>query len=82
MFKKVCLAGLVATVFSFAQEETYIRNICDTLSVSATPKVELKLKRVEETVNAKSSSSVEYSVPLVPVLLLYHLLNEYPVLFS
>ena len=49
MFKKVCLAGLVATVFSFAQEETYIRNICDTLSVSATPKVELKLKRVEET---------------------------------
>ena len=49
MFKKVCLAGLVATVFSFAQEETYIRNICDTLSSSATPKVELKLKRVEET---------------------------------
>ncbi len=51
MFKKVCLAGLAAFAFSFAQEETetYIRNICDTLSNSATPKVELKLKRVEET---------------------------------
>lgn len=51
MFKKVCLAGLAAFAFSFAQEETetYIRNICDTLSSSATPKVELKLKRVEET---------------------------------
>ena len=51
MFKKVCLAGLTAFAFSFAQEETetYIRNICDTLSNSATPKVELKLKRVEET---------------------------------
>lgn len=51
MFKKVCLAGLTAFAFSFAQEETetYIRNICDTLSNSATPKVELKLNRVEET---------------------------------
>ena len=51
MFKKVCLAGLAAFAFSFAQEETetYIRNICDTLSNSATPKVELKLNRVEET---------------------------------
>lgn len=67
MFKKVCLAGLVATVFSFAQEETYIRNICDTLSVSATPKVELKLKRVEETVwygsrDLKKTDSVKVNV--------------------
>lgn len=67
MFKKVCLAGLVATVFSFAQEETFIRNICDTLSVSATPKVELKLKRVEETVwygsrDLKKTDSVKVNV--------------------
>ena len=52
MIKKICLIGFIAVAISFAQEETetYIRNICDTLPNSATPKVELKLKRVEETV--------------------------------
>ena len=49
MLKKICLIGLIAAVFSFAQEETYIRNICDTLPTSATPKVELKLTKLVET---------------------------------
>ena len=49
MFKKVCLVGLAAAAFSFAQEETYVRNICDTLPSSPTPKVELKLAYVDET---------------------------------
>jgi hypothetical protein len=49
MLKKICLIGLIAAVFSFAQEETYIRNICDTLPSSATPNVELKMARVVET---------------------------------
>jgi len=49
MFKKVCLAGLAAAAFSFAQDETYVRNICDTLPSSPTPKVELKLAYVDET---------------------------------
>jgi hypothetical protein len=40
---------MVAMAFSFAQEETetYIRNICDTLPSSATPKVELKMAYVD-----------------------------------
>ena len=50
MIKKICLVGLMAAAFSFAQEETFIRNICDSLPSSATPKVGLKLDRVEETI--------------------------------
>lgn len=49
MFRKVCLVGLAAAAFSFAQEERFIRNICDTLPSSPTPKVELKLAYVDET---------------------------------
>ena len=49
MIRKICLVGLMAAAFSFAQEETYIRNICDTLPTSATPKVELKLTKLVET---------------------------------
>lgn len=49
MFKKICLVGLAAAVFSFAQEETFIRNICDSLPASATPKVELRLAYVDVT---------------------------------
>lgn len=45
MFKKVCLVGLAAAAFSFAQEETYVRNICDTLSGT----VNLRMAYVEET---------------------------------
>ena len=69
MIKKICLIGFIAVAIPFAQEETetYIRNICDTLSVSATPKVELKLKRVEETVwygsrDLKKTDSVKVNV--------------------
>lgn len=68
MFKKICLIGLIAAAFSFAQEEgeTYIRNICDTLPKSATPRVELKMTRVDVTqwygskdLSKKDSSSVK-----------------------
>ncbi|MBR4398649.1 MAG: hypothetical protein IKT05_05635 [Fibrobacter sp.] len=64
MLKKLCLVGLAATAFSFAQEETFIRNICDSLPASATPKVGLKLDRVEETIwygsrDLKKSDSVK-----------------------
>ena len=69
MIKKICLIGFIAVAISFAQEETetYIRNICDTLPTSATPKVELKLKRVEETVwygsrDLKKTDSVKVNV--------------------
>ena len=69
MFKKICLIGLIAAAFSFAQEEgeTYIRNICDTLPKSATPRVELKMTRVDVTqwygskdLSKKDSSSVKH----------------------
>ena len=68
MFKKICLIGLIAAAFSFAQEEgeTYIRNICDTLPKSATPRIELKMTRVDVTqwygsndLSKKDSSSVK-----------------------
>ena len=66
MFKKVCLVGLAAAAFSFAQEETYVRNICDTLPSSPTPKVELKLAYVDDTqwfgsrdLSKKDSSTVK-----------------------
>ena len=51
MIKKICLIGFAAAAISFAQEETgtYIRNICDTLPASATPKVELRLAYVDDT---------------------------------
>ncbi len=68
MFKKICLIGLIAAAFSFAQEEgeTYIRNICDTLPNSATPRVELKMAYVDvgqwygsKDLSKKDSSSVK-----------------------
>lgn len=49
MLKKICLIGFIAAAFSFAQEETYIRNICDTLPASATPNVELRMNKIVET---------------------------------
>lgn len=47
--KRIFCLIMVAMAFSFAQEETetYIRNICDTLPSSATPKVELKMAYVD-----------------------------------
>lgn len=47
--KRILCLIMVAMAFSFAQEETktYIRNICDTLPSSATPKVELKMAYVD-----------------------------------
>lgn len=48
MFKKISLVALAAMAFSFA-DETYIRNICDSLPTSKTPQVNLKLAYIEET---------------------------------
>jgi hypothetical protein len=45
--KRILCLIMVAMAFSFAQDEPYIRNICDTLPSSATPKVELKMAYVD-----------------------------------
>ena len=46
MMKRVLCLMMIAMAFSFAQEGTYIGNICDTLGAK---KVELKLQQIEET---------------------------------
>ncbi len=65
MLKRIFLFGLLAVAFSFA-EGTYIRNICDTLPASATPKVELKLAFAEEAqwFGAKDFSKTDSSTAI------------------
>lgn len=64
--KRILCLVMVAMAFSFAQNETYVRNICDTLPNSATPLVELKMAYVDvgqwygsKDLSKKDSSSVK-----------------------
>ena len=64
MMKRILCLIMVAMAFSFAQEETYIRNICDTLGAK---KVELQLQQIEETMwygskNLSKADSVKKTV--------------------
>ena len=64
--KRILWLIMIVVAFSFAQEETEIRNICDTLPNSATPLVELKMAYVDvgqwygsKDISKKDSSSVK-----------------------
>ncbi|WP_405342986.1 hypothetical protein [Fibrobacter sp.] len=64
MMKRILCLIMVAMAFSFAQEEIFIRNICDTLGGK---KVELQLQQIEETMwygskNLSKSDSVKKTV--------------------
>ena len=49
MIKRFFYLIVVATAFSFAQDETDVVNICDTLSASGPSNIELRLAYVDET---------------------------------